>query len=94
MIESETNSGWTQLENISSTLENLVDEVQQAAISETRSKLKGEWKELQDLMSTRYKITLGISQGIVRSTNMCIVKGRVCVTENTCTFLTYFKKTA
>ncbi|XP_075359887.1 nesprin-2 isoform X2 [Mycteria americana] len=53
VIESETNSGWTQLENISSTLENLVDEVQQAAISETRSKLKGEWKELQDIISTR-----------------------------------------
>ncbi|XP_010138785.1 PREDICTED: nesprin-2-like, partial [Buceros rhinoceros silvestris] len=53
VIESETNSGWTQLENISSTLENLVDEVQQAAISEMRSQLKGEWKELQDLISTR-----------------------------------------
>ncbi|KAM9652315.1 nesprin-2 isoform 3-T5 [Morphnus guianensis] len=53
VIESETNAGWTQLENISSTLENLVDEVQQTAISETRSKLKGEWKELQDIISTR-----------------------------------------
>ncbi|XP_053922750.1 nesprin-2 [Cuculus canorus] len=53
VIESESNSGWTQLENIASTLENLVDEVQQAAISETRSKLKGEWKELQDIISTR-----------------------------------------
>ncbi|XP_065605086.1 nesprin-2 isoform X2 [Cyrtonyx montezumae] len=51
--ESDINSGWTQLGNISSTLENLVDEVQQAAISETRSKLEGEWKELQDIMSTR-----------------------------------------
>ncbi|OXB54356.1 hypothetical protein ASZ78_006237 [Callipepla squamata] len=53
MVESDINSGWTQLRNISSTLENLVDEVQQAAISETRSKLEGEWKELQDIMSTR-----------------------------------------
>ncbi|KAM6445512.1 nesprin-2 isoform 2-T3 [Rhynochetos jubatus] len=53
VIESETNSGWTQLENISFTLENLVDEVQQAAISESRSKLKGEWKELQDIISSR-----------------------------------------
>ncbi|XP_026705487.1 nesprin-2 isoform X2 [Athene cunicularia] len=53
VIETETNSGWTQLDNISSTLEDLVDEVQQAAISETRSKLKGEWKELQDIISTR-----------------------------------------
>ncbi|KAM6073754.1 nesprin-2 [Chlamydotis macqueenii] len=53
VIESETNSGWTQLENISSTLENLVDEVQQAAIAEMRSKLKGDWKELQDIISTR-----------------------------------------
>ncbi|XP_059675230.1 nesprin-2 [Gavia stellata] len=53
VIESETNSGWTQLENISSTLENLVDEKQQAAISDTRSKLKEEWKELQDIISTR-----------------------------------------
>lgn len=58
MIEGETTAGWTQLENISSTLENLVDEVQQTAISETRSKLKGEWKQLQDIISTRYKITL------------------------------------
>ncbi|XP_076201734.1 nesprin-2 isoform X1 [Aptenodytes patagonicus] len=53
VIESETNSGWTQWENISSALENLVDEVQQASISETRSKLTGEWKELQDIISTR-----------------------------------------
>ncbi|KAM6392914.1 nesprin-2 [Pluvialis apricaria] len=53
VIETETNSGWTQLENISSALENLVDEVQQAAISDKRSKLKGEWKELQDIISTR-----------------------------------------
>ncbi|XP_064317024.1 nesprin-2 [Phalacrocorax carbo] len=53
VIESETNSGWTQLENISSTLENLVDEVQQAAISEMRTKIQGEWKELQDIISTR-----------------------------------------
>ncbi|XP_054681925.1 nesprin-2 isoform X1 [Grus americana] len=53
VIESETNSDWTQLENISSTLENLVDGVQQAAISDTRSKLKGERKELQDIISTR-----------------------------------------
>ncbi|KAM6311325.1 nesprin-2 [Aegotheles albertisi] len=53
VIESETSSGWTQLENISSALENLVDEVQQAAISETRRKLEGEWKELQDIISTR-----------------------------------------
>ncbi|XP_063189611.1 nesprin-2 isoform X1 [Chroicocephalus ridibundus] len=53
VIESETSSGWTQLENISSTLENLVDEVQQAAISDKRSKLKGEWKELQDIINTR-----------------------------------------
>ncbi|XP_057272197.1 nesprin-2 isoform X1 [Pezoporus wallicus] len=53
VIESEMSSGWTQLENISSTLENLVVEAQQAAISETRGKLKGEWKELQDIISTR-----------------------------------------
>ncbi|XP_065694805.1 nesprin-2 isoform X2 [Patagioenas fasciata] len=53
VIESEINSGWTQLENISSSLESLVDEVQQATISEMRSKLKGEWKELQDIISTR-----------------------------------------
>ncbi|XP_069712839.1 nesprin-2 [Phaenicophaeus curvirostris] len=53
VIENETNSGWTQLENITSTLEDLVDEVQQAAISETKSKLKGEWKELQDSINTR-----------------------------------------
>ncbi|KAM6273721.1 nesprin-2-like [Porphyrio hochstetteri] len=53
VIESEINSYWTQLENISLTLENLVDETQQAAVSDTRSKLKGEWKELQDIISTR-----------------------------------------
>ncbi|XP_061854786.1 nesprin-2 isoform X2 [Colius striatus] len=52
-IESEISSGWTQLENISSTLENLVGEAQKAAVSETRSKLKGEWEELQDIISTR-----------------------------------------
>ncbi|XP_017663047.1 PREDICTED: nesprin-2 isoform X3 [Lepidothrix coronata] len=53
VIESEISSGWTQLENISSTLENLGVEVQQAALSETRNKLQGEWKELQDIISTR-----------------------------------------
>ncbi|XP_027529961.1 nesprin-2 [Neopelma chrysocephalum] len=53
VIESEINSGWTQLENISSTLENLGVEVQQAALSEKRNKLQGEWKELQDIISTR-----------------------------------------
>ncbi|XP_010221465.1 PREDICTED: nesprin-2 [Tinamus guttatus] len=53
IIESENNSGWIQLENIASTLENLVDEVELATISETRSKLKGEWKELQDVISAR-----------------------------------------
>ncbi|KAJ7412926.1 nesprin-2 isoform X1 [Pitangus sulphuratus] len=53
VIESEISSGWTQLENISSTLENLGVEVQQAAVSETRNKLQGEWKELQDITSTR-----------------------------------------
>ncbi|KAM6069250.1 nesprin-2 [Theristicus caerulescens] len=53
VIESETNSGWTQLENISSTLENLVDEAQQAAVSEMRGKLKGEWEELQGIINTR-----------------------------------------
>ncbi|XP_021259547.1 nesprin-2 isoform X3 [Numida meleagris] len=53
MVENDINSGWTQLGNISSTLENLVDEVEQAAISETRSKLEGELKELQDIISTR-----------------------------------------
>ncbi|XP_051477330.1 nesprin-2 isoform X2 [Apus apus] len=53
MIENEISSGWSQLENISSSLENLLDEVQQAAVSETRSKLEGEWKELQDIISTR-----------------------------------------
>ncbi|NXC37840.1 SYNE2 protein, partial [Penelope pileata] len=52
MIESDISSGWTQLGSISSTLEN-VDEVEQAAISETRSKLEEERKELQDLLSTR-----------------------------------------
>lgn len=57
VIESETSSGWTKLENMSSTLENLVVKAQQAAISETRGKLKGEWKELQDIISTRYRIT-------------------------------------
>lgn len=61
MIESETNSGWAELENVSSALENL-DEVQQAAISEKRSKLKGELKELQDIISARYKMTIhGVS---------------------------------
>ncbi|KAM8807307.1 nesprin-2 [Eudromia elegans] len=53
MIESENNSGWIQLENIASTLENLVDEVELATLSETRNKLKAEWKELQDLISAR-----------------------------------------
>ncbi|XP_064368021.1 nesprin-2 isoform X2 [Dromaius novaehollandiae] len=53
IIENETNAGWTQLENITSTLENLVDEMELAAVSETRSKLKGEWKELQDIISAR-----------------------------------------
>lgn len=56
MIENDTTSGWTQLGNISSTLENLVDEVERATLSETRSKLEGEWKELQDIINTRYKI--------------------------------------
>jgi len=58
VIESETSSGWTQLENISSTLESLVDGVQQAAISDTRSKLKGEWEELQVIINTRYKMII------------------------------------
>ncbi|XP_009068906.1 PREDICTED: nesprin-2-like, partial [Acanthisitta chloris] len=53
VIESEISSGWTQLENILSTLENLVVAVQQTAISETRNKLQGEWKELQDSISIR-----------------------------------------
>ncbi|XP_054017708.1 nesprin-2 [Dryobates pubescens] len=53
VIESEANSGWTQLEDILSALENVVDEVQLASISETRSKLKGEWEGLQDVISTR-----------------------------------------
>ncbi|NXK56413.1 SYNE2 protein, partial [Chauna torquata] len=53
VIENDINSDWTQLGNISSTLENLVDEEEQAAISETRSKLEGEWRELQDIISTR-----------------------------------------
>ncbi|XP_042670139.1 nesprin-2 isoform X5 [Centrocercus urophasianus] len=53
MVENDINSGWAQLGNISSSLENLVDEVKQAAISETRGKLEGEWKELQDIISTR-----------------------------------------
>ncbi|XP_010710323.1 nesprin-2 isoform X1 [Meleagris gallopavo] len=53
MVENDINSGWAQLGNISSTLENLVDEVKQAAISETRGKLEGELKELQDIISTR-----------------------------------------
>ncbi|NXI70462.1 SYNE2 protein, partial [Anseranas semipalmata] len=53
VIENDVNSGWAQLGNISSTLENLVDEVERAAISETRSKLEGEWKELQDIINTR-----------------------------------------
>ncbi|XP_067151183.1 nesprin-2 [Apteryx mantelli] len=53
IIESETNSGWKQLENIASTLDNLMDEMELAAISETRSKLKGEWKELQDIINAR-----------------------------------------
>lgn len=66
MVENDISSGWTQLGNISSTLENLVDEVEQAAISETRSKLGGEWKELQDIISTRYKIMFhDVSKGIV-----------------------------
>ncbi|XP_032044123.1 nesprin-2 isoform X1 [Aythya fuligula] len=53
VIENDTTSGWTQLGNISSTLENLVDEVERATLSETRSKLEGEWKELQDIINTR-----------------------------------------
>ncbi|XP_058716797.1 nesprin-2 [Poecile atricapillus] len=53
VIDSEISSGWTQLENISSALENLVAEVQQAALSEARNKLQGEWKDLQDIISTR-----------------------------------------
>lgn len=66
MVENDINSGWAQLGNISSSLENLVDEVKQAAISETRGKLEGEWKELQDIISTRYKIMFhDISKGIV-----------------------------
>lgn len=65
MIENDTTSGWTQLGSISSTLENLVDEGKRAAISETRSKLEGEWKELQDIISARYKIILhDIGKGI------------------------------
>ncbi|RMB98642.1 hypothetical protein DUI87_24859 [Hirundo rustica rustica] len=53
LIDNEISSAWTQLENISSSLENLVTEVQQAALSEARNKLRGEWKELQDIISTR-----------------------------------------
>lgn len=65
MVENDINSGWAQLGNISSTLENLVDEVKQAAISETRGKLEGELKELQDIISTRYKTMFhDISKGI------------------------------
>lgn len=66
MIENDITSGWTQLGNISSALENLVDEVERAAISETRSKLEGEWKELQDMINTRYKTVFhDIGKGIV-----------------------------
>lgn len=62
MLDLEISSGWKQLENISSTLENLVSEVQQAALSEARNKLQSEWKEIQDIISIRYKATLyGIS---------------------------------
>uniref|UniRef100_A0A8U8C3E0 Uncharacterized protein n=1 Tax=Geospiza parvula TaxID=87175 RepID=A0A8U8C3E0_GEOPR len=43
---------------ISSALESLVSEVQQAALSEARNKLQSEWKELQGIISIRYKITL------------------------------------
>ncbi|XP_063255607.1 nesprin-2 [Prinia subflava] len=53
LIDNEICSAWTQLENISSSLENLVTEVQQAALSEARNKLQGERKELQDILSTR-----------------------------------------
>lgn len=62
MIDMEFRSGWKELEKISSTLENLVSEVQQAALSEARNKLQSEWEELQDIISIRYNITLyGIS---------------------------------
>ncbi|KAI1237534.1 Nesprin-2, partial [Lamprotornis superbus] len=53
IIDNEISSSWTQLENISSALENLGTEVQQAALAEARNKLQGEWKELQDNISTR-----------------------------------------
>ncbi|OWK58801.1 Nesprin-2 [Lonchura striata] len=53
MIDLEISSGWKQLENISSTLENLVSEVQQASLSEARNKLQSKWKELQDIISIR-----------------------------------------
>ncbi|XP_005047765.1 PREDICTED: nesprin-2 [Ficedula albicollis] len=53
IIHNEISSSLRQLENISSTLENLVTEVQQAALSEARKKLQGEWKELQDIISAR-----------------------------------------
>ncbi|XP_064278968.1 nesprin-2 isoform X2 [Passer domesticus] len=52
-IDMEFRSGWKELENISSTLEDLVSEVQQAALSEARNKLQSEWKELQDIISVR-----------------------------------------
>ncbi|XP_063015844.1 nesprin-2 isoform X4 [Melospiza melodia melodia] len=53
MIDMEFTSGWKELEKISSALENLVSEVQQAALSEARNKLQSEWKELQDVISIR-----------------------------------------
>ncbi|KAM7024204.1 nesprin-2 isoform 2-T2 [Acridotheres tristis] len=74
IIDNEISSSWTQLENISSALENLVAEVQQAALAEARNKLQGEWKELQDNINTRAN-SLRTAVEIVRPI------------ENQCTFL-------
>uniref|UniRef100_A0A8C3V6R4 Nesprin-2 n=1 Tax=Catharus ustulatus TaxID=91951 RepID=A0A8C3V6R4_CATUS len=72
IINNEISSSWRQLENISSALENLVAEVQQTALSEARNKLQGEWKELQDIMSTRVNSLRTVVEIVQPIENQCI----------------------
>ncbi|XP_066045092.1 nesprin-2 isoform X1 [Chamaea fasciata] len=73
LIDKEISSAWTELENISSSLENLVTEVQQAALSEARNKLQGEWKELQDIISTRMNSIRTASEIVFPIENQSII---------------------
>ncbi|XP_075782511.1 nesprin-2 isoform X2 [Pelodiscus sinensis] len=55
VIERKANSCWTQIEIITSKLENLMDNTRKPSISETRNRLNREWSELQIILNARMK---------------------------------------